>query len=96
MAIQGHLLVGAVGAVRTRVRLPRLELAAGLAAVVVLVVRRILVRAGPMGAVEGAMGLEGARRAEPDAARRADQGSRPGRLYRDRLLAVGRQDEQAT
>lgn len=98
VAIQGHLLVGAVGAVRARIRLPYLELAAGLATLVVLVVRRILVYARSVGAVEGAMGLEGARRAESDAARWAEQASRrrPGRLHRDRLLAVGWKDKQAT
>jgi len=98
VTIQRHLFVGAVGAVRARVRFPHLELAAGLAAVVVLVVRRVLVHARPMGAVEGAMGLEGARRAESDAAWRADQSGRrrSSRFHRDRLLAVGRQDEQAT
>lgn len=97
VTIQRHLLVGAVRAVRTRIRLSHLELAAGLA-VVVLVVRRVFVRARSMGAVEGTMGLEGARRTEPDAARRADQGGRrrPGRLHRDRFLAIGRQDEQPT
>lgn len=98
VTIQGHLLVSTVGAMRTRVRLPHFELAAGLAAVFVLIVRRVLVHARPVGAVKGAMGFEGARRAEPDTAGWTDQGGRrrPSRLHRDRLLAVGRQDEQAT
>lgn len=69
VAIQRHLLVGAVGAMRTRVRLPHLVLA-GL--VVVLVVRRVLLHARPMGAIESAMGLQSAGRAEADAARRTD------------------------
>lgn len=71
MTIQGDLLVRAVRAVRTAVQFPSLGLAAGLA-VVVLIVRRVLVGARPVGAVESAMGLQGARRAEADAARRAD------------------------
>jgi len=48
-----------------------------------------------MGTVEGTVGLQSARRAEADAARRTDQSGRrrPRRFHRDGLLAIGRQDE---
>lgn len=93
VSVQRDLLVRAVRTVGTSVRLPHLEFVRLL---LVLLVGRLLLEPRTMGAVEGAMRLEGARRAEADAAWRADEGSRPGWLHRDRLLAVGWQHEQPT
>lgn len=93
VSVQRDLLVRAVGTVGTSVRLPHLEF---IRLLLVLLVGCLLLEPGPVGAVEGAMRLEGARRAKTDAARRADERRRPGWLHRDRLLAVGWQHEQPT
>lgn len=93
VSVQRDLLVRAVRTVRAGVRLPHLEF---IRLLLVLLVGCLLLEPRTVGAVEGAVRLEGARRAKTDAAWRADEGRRPGWLHRDRLLAVGWQHEQPT
>lgn len=102
MAIQRNLLVSAIRAVRTGVGFAHFKLAAsgtGLAAaILIVIVCRVLVYAWSMSAIKSAMSIQGAGRAELDAARHTNQGGRrrrPCRLHCNRLLAVGWQDKQA-
>ena len=90
VSVQRDLLVRAVRAVRTGVRFSHFEFVGFL---LVLLVGGVFLEPGTVSAVKRAMRLEGARRAEADAAWGTDERRRPGWFHGDRLLAIGRQYE---
>lgn len=93
VSVQRDLLVRTVRAVRTGVRLLHFEFVGFL---LVFFVGGVFLEPGTMSAVKCAMRLEGACRAEADAAWGTDERRRPGWFHGDRLLTIRRKYEQTT